>query len=926
MFKRFTLLTALTIGALGASAETKTVTLFDATDCDKGRLYLGNNWGGTSYNLPADSESLKSTEASFVGGDKSLKITNDAFLSGDPDAKFILTFGWTNNGQIQLAFGEINDAKLNCIIDYTDITSEGTVLTINMSDWTGSNWNQTCTKTAQEAADLLKTNGYIIIDGKYLDVKKVEYVYNTEGGGDNPDPQPTGESGTTTITGLTKTFGIGWKGWNGLADRDTDTNTSGVLLIKPEYMPNLKAGDAVQITFSNLIHDSTNGSAQAQFVYRNAGNTKWVKAGSKETTTDGYWDVANAGPYTFEITADNAPCLLDHGLIVDGHDCTVASVKFIWKNHETKEPTEIQADPGPVFETADLWSDGENITYMENGETKTATKITLGDTWRTLIGKTDGEADRYYQAYNIPAQVFIDLKPAIKDQIRVTFANTGSEAQASFYFQDMDGEWIKRSQGDSYILNTDSNGNVYCPEYYEAIDPLSDGSYSLNIVNYRMLSALLNHGMYLDGINSTITKVELVRTNSQDEFNNTPHFIGDPKKIDNPEGTQRGFNVKENIEVTESFKRFRPRAFTNYQNGEYITIEFAEAPAEGAWMELYRVAPVSNTHSLIQNVGDNGNITAQHIHNVNGSYFFYYRPTMSEIVSFKTTGLFVKGTGLKMKSIEFKDNDNNDQRHLYLLNDWITLGHTTNQAGKPYKYYNGDIYRPNQHKFYISPDLILGAEQEVTLPDGKKYTWFDLSKLDEEKDKDFYHLTFDFPYIASEASLTMTWDPTKVDVAKNHGTPYAYFMDVKSFYPDDPLTPTDEPSEAPRRAESDSADNAAGDAGQATIPDPYTITLSADNNHPDIVLNKTQLQALRDYGVWISGQNADLASIRLRTKLSKVTAGVEEVAIDTPASQAIDYDAPYEAYRIDGSRVTDITVPGLYIIRQGDKVTKLLVR
>lgn len=77
----------------------------------------------------------------------------------------------------------------------------------------------------------------------------------------------------------------------------------------------------------------------------------------------------------------------------------------------------------------------------------------------------------------------------------------------------------------------------------------------------------------------------------------------------------------------------------------------------------------------------------------------------------------------------------------------------------------------------------------------------------------------------------------------------------------------------------------------------------------------TDLEMLKEHGFAVKGQNATLVKV----ELVNPGAGVENVAIDN----AIDFNAPVEIYTIDGRRVAEMNPGNIYILRQGNKVTKL---
>ena len=77
----------------------------------------------------------------------------------------------------------------------------------------------------------------------------------------------------------------------------------------------------------------------------------------------------------------------------------------------------------------------------------------------------------------------------------------------------------------------------------------------------------------------------------------------------------------------------------------------------------------------------------------------------------------------------------------------------------------------------------------------------------------------------------------------------------------------------------------------------------------------TDVEMLSERGFAVKGQNATLVKV----ELIKKGAGVENVTVDN----TIDFDAPVEIYTIEGRRVMEMTPGHIYILRQGNKVTKL---
>ncbi|MDE5800723.1 MAG: leucine-rich repeat protein, partial [Paramuribaculum sp.] len=69
--------------------------------------------------------------------------------------------------------------------------------------------------------------------------------------------------------------------------------------------------------------------------------------------------------------------------------------------------------------------------------------------------------------------------------------------------------------------------------------------------------------------------------------------------------------------------------------------------------------------------------------------------------------------------------------------------------------------------------------------------------------------------------------------------------------------------------------------------------------------------------------NAPIAMVAINSEL----ADIEDIVIDRPQSQTIDYTEPYDVYSMQGvwlGRSVDAVAPGFYILRQGSKAAKIL--
>ncbi len=78
----------------------------------------------------------------------------------------------------------------------------------------------------------------------------------------------------------------------------------------------------------------------------------------------------------------------------------------------------------------------------------------------------------------------------------------------------------------------------------------------------------------------------------------------------------------------------------------------------------------------------------------------------------------------------------------------------------------------------------------------------------------------------------------------------------------------------------------------------------------------TELESIPERGFFVKGQGATLVKVAL---VKAGSSSVENVAVDN----MIDFNAPVEIYTIDGRRVNEMTQGRIYILRQGNKVTKV---
>lgn len=863
------------------SVSAETVTLFDAAalGCDGSRLYMGGDWSGkTVYNLPADAEQLKSSEEAFVNGNKELRIYSDAFNSASADGKFVFTFGWVGStGQFQLALGATTDSKENNIVDYVDVNSyANSTFTVNMSDFDGTKWNQQTSMSAQEAADKLKAAGYITLHGHNYDIVKVEYEYTPEGG----DVETT-FSGSKEIKNLTFAFG---ENWYDVAKNGADASKA--LWIKPKYMPNVQAGDEIHITFES-------DGGQANFVYLDSDNN-WQKRGDNNSVSPDWIDViSKSHTYVFKITsATLAEEMAANGLWVDGKQNTVAKVVFVYNKHAEDIEGDIVADGGedpqpPVeenFTSRVLWQTGDQILSAK-GET---TSIVFDSNWMSRYGLQDGDADRLDQAFHIPAEKFFtsdaDATNAdLDDCIVVTYKEANPGAQASFYFQDPLDEdvWFKRGCGDA---------NTVVDSY--AVDGTVFYRY---LLNYRMVAALRHNGLWIDGNNgSEIVKVELRNYSNEALDDSFPYFTGKTKQDIDPSKADRGYVVDDEGDNRsfgyDNLKRVRPVAFTNYNNGERIILTFRPV-AENAELRLQYIRPYSANLKVAQALtGTDSGILTIGTPGEDGLVDVVYRPTQREIRALKFNGLFLDGNGLELVEISFGEEDPGDmQNDIYVHNDWMTLGHD----GEDGKIYEGDSYSSGEVKIYVSNSHFQRA---------KENNWLGM----ENGEYKGYKLTFHFPW-SGGAWLNLYYDAN--NIADQNRDPLNWYYE--SAYG------SGMPKAAPFRAPEDEPSATGTYYNINDIP-------AGENVYYDQHLSHDDVEKLLNYGMWIEGGNADMQSVRLRSRLS--VSGVESAVEDDLTDSVIDLNLPYEAYTLDGRRVADIEAAGIYIVRQGSKVVKMIRR
>ena len=75
---------------------------------------------------------------------------------------------------------------------------------------------------------------------------------------------------------------------------------------------------------------------------------------------------------------------------------------------------------------------------------------------------------------------------------------------------------------------------------------------------------------------------------------------------------------------------------------------------------------------------------------------------------------------------------------------------------------------------------------------------------------------------------------------------------------------------------------------------------------------------LRAHGMYLKGTNFSITRVEV---LNPKADGIGSVTDD---AAAIDWNAPVEIYTITGMRVTEMTAGGVYVVRQGNLVVKIV--
>ncbi len=794
-----------------------------------------------------------------------IEVSNDAMGSLSVGDQIKVSFTNTEEGEIKISI-DTDNGTATLFEDYNVAAGAGSV-SFDVTETFINGYNKS--KKFKLMANKLTITSVDAIEGG--------------GGGEEPDPEGPENPDDGTFSGVAEIQGLTFQmadDWYNVAENGADATKA--LWIKPAYMPAVQAGDEIRVYFAN-------DGGQANFVFLDSAN-KWNKRGDNNSTNPDWIDniLANTA-YTFKIQSDvRAAEMAANGLRVDGNRNSVVKVEFVYNKH-AEEVGEIVADDQPEppveegnFTTRVLWQEGETITSAKGDDTS----LVFDSNWMSRYGLQDGDEDRLDQAFHIPASKFYtaeadETNADLDDCIVVTYKSANPEGQASFYFKDNDGVWFKRGCGDS---NTVADAyNVNGKVFYRYI------------LNYRMVAALRHNGLWIDGNNgSEIAKVEL-RNYSNEALGDTyPHFVGTTKQDLDPAKGDRGYVVTDEGDNRmfgwDNMKRIRPIAFTNYANGERIVFTFKKT-ADNARLRLQYIRPYSANMKVAQGLtGTEDGVMTVGEADENGLVDVVYRPTQREIRALKFNGLFLEGEGLELAEISFgEENPSDMQNDLYVHNDWMTLGH--DDGGKVYE---GDLYTSDNVQIYVSHTYFKrAAENDWLATNGYgKY--------------EGYKLTFHFPW-SGGARLSLTYDTNNVSDINRDPLNWYY----EAAYGSGLAT-------AGLRAPGDDIPAESG-----TYYDINDIP-AGQNVYYHQSLTDADVRNLLNYGMWISGGNADLQSVMLRSPVS--VSGVDSAVEDDLMDAVIDLNAPYEAYTIDGRRVADIEAPGLYILRQGSKVVKMMRR
>ena len=728
-------------------------------------------------------------------------------------------------------------------------------------------------KTDDQVASLLASGLFVDASGSPK-VTKVEFIYNRHAqdvpdikADENVDPVDPSKDGYLV--------------WDSSLDMGGDWNVTALVPAKTIALFST-------LTSIRLEISSRGENAQVQLRY-----------GDSSGNLGGDADNLDSDIYDFPITAEMFATLKTTGLIIKGQNYTLNKIRFFGT---VEEGVEIPVGPSsedeeellPDYMTRTvtvIWEKGKgttdysDVTFGGNA----VDEIVFSSDWKSPSATF--ENPDYTGSVYIPASTFSDVN--LDDKMVVTFAGYGDESEGRFCFIDTNGNGFTRGTGDA--------GNV--ADHFAITSPRQ----TRLVVNYRGVGALHTNGLWIDGKNAEIVKIELIHYDntalSNDEASTYPRFKGDPKQnVDQDQvdyTKERGFDVVQDDPaydptLTSTPRRVRPRAFTNYRNGERIRFVFEKTDAD-PWFRINFVRPHSSNMRVSQGLTGTDDGICRYFTETEDGLVAEYVPTQREIRALKANGLFLDGSNLRLKEIIFglsKIEGDIKAQDLWIHNDWVTLGH---DSGKDYE---GDTWYSGQVRIYVSYIHFQRAIADDWLQQGTN-------------DYKGYRLSFRFPWAGRDARFSLSYD--------SENTHPSNIDPLNEFYA--AAYPEESSAMMARRAdETPESGNYHEEAIQ--IGDPGSD--SKTDVTVEFPLNSDHVNKMSRYGLWMSGYNADLQSIKLRSPMS--VAAIESVSAETRENLTVDLTRPYEAYTTDGRRVADAKAPGLYIIRQGNLVQKILVK
>lgn len=866
MSKRLSIISALILAgfalltaAVHRADETTPETTYSGTKTITDLTFQFGNWTGFpdgKDNKPEDFQVLTIKPSYLPGlqiGD-AVKIT---FEAAGGQAQYI----YRNSNNTEWVKAGSNEADKG---GYWDIESKGPY---------------TFEVTTDEQVNSIIEYGLFVDANGSPKVTKVEFVYNNHAEevpdlkADKPDPTP---EYTETLV---------WEGSQPVG-KWTDQAT----------VPASTFAHFTKVTEIKVEVSSISNDAQYQLRYGADGNANLTDADAV-----GF----NAGPIKYTVNAGTEANLKKYGLIVKGQYYTVNKIYIIGETDGTEIPVgpgeEEEILPAYMTRTANvLWEKGKGTTDEKYSQVtfkgQSTDEIVFGSDWTTAYPVNASSPD-YTDAVHIPAEMFTTVN--LDDKMVVTFANFQGEGKSEgrFCFIDTDKKGFTRGTG-----NADNVSDYFT---------ISSARQTRLVVNYRGAGALRNNGLWIDGKNAEIVKIELIHydnTSLSNEDDATyPRFLGDPKQnVDQEQAgytQERGYNVvQDNADydptLTSTPRRLRPRAFTNYRNGERIRFVF-EKTGDDPWFRINFVRPNSSSMRVSQGLtGTDEGICTKFTETEEGLVAEYV-PTQREIRALKVNGLFLDGSNLKLKEIIFglsKIEGDIRAQDLWIHNDWVTLGHNDG------KNYEGDVWYSGDVEIYVSYTHFQRAIADNWLPEGVS-------------DYKGYRLTFHFPWAGNGANFQLYYDSERT--FDSNRDPLNQFY--AAAYPDQAQKVT-------RRADDDAIEatpeSGAYHEGEMTIGDPGNN--DKKNVYVDFPLDSDNVTKMSKYGFWMKGANADFQSVKLRSPMT--VSGIESVSEEAAENLTVDFTQPYEAYTLDGRRVANADAPGLYIVRQGNMVQKILVR